>query len=179
MKKSSGGKNTKQPNKKNILSLVFMALSLVSLFVRCFLYDNREANLFVCAAIVIFLLLGFIPSLNGKDKNTSLASLISAFALGLVLIFAIESSESIYGIMALIACVLGARLINHALKREFGKKDSACFALVAGLLLAVYLIGMKVSLGTAEDWFSFIFGIVSLTLVSFLATLPGLTTKAK
>ena len=106
MKKSSGGKNKKQTtDNKNILSIVFGALSIAALFARCFLLDNPETSRFICGVIAILLVLGFIPSLNSKGRIASNASLASACALGLTLLFVIESSDAIYGITALIVCV--------------------------------------------------------------------------
>ncbi len=177
MKKSYGGKNTKTKN--SVQFPIFGVISVVALLSRSLLLDNFEANMFVCAAIIIFLALSLIPSLNGKSKAASYSSLISALSLGLLLIFVIGSSESLYGVMGIIGCVLCARLANHALGRAFSWKDSLRFGLISGLLSAVYFIGMKVSLGNSEDWLNFLFAIVSIMVVSFLATLPGLNTKSK
>ena len=177
MKKSNGGKSTKTKN--NFQFPVFGVLSVVALLSRGLLLDNFEANMFISAAIIIFLMLSLIPSLNGKSKAASYSSLISAFSLGLSLIFTIGSSEALYGVMGIIGCVLCARLVNYVLGRDFDRKDSLCFGLISGLLSAVYFIGMKASLGNSEDWFSFLFAIVSIMVVSFLATLPGLNTKSE
>ena len=180
MKKSSGGKNKKQTtDNKNILSIVFGVLSIVALFARCFLLDNPETSRFICGVIAILLALGFIPSLNSKGRIASNASLASACALGLTLLFTIESSDAIYGITALIVCVLLARIVNYALGREFGRKDPLYFTLASGVVTVIYFALLGTDFTLAQDLFNNIFGIASFMLVTFLATLPGLATKSK
>lgn len=180
MKKTSGGKNKKQTtDNKNILSLIFGALSIVALFARCFLLENPETNWFISGAIVTLLALSFIPSLNGKGRIASNASLASATALGLTLIFIIDSSEAIYGIMAFVVCVLLARIINHMLGREFSKKDPLYFSLASGVVCVIYFALLGTDFTLSQDMFNNIFGIASFMLLAFLATFPGLSAKSK